>query len=105
MQKGTKGGHEWLIEFSTPPDNMSYFQEALDNALKAVNSDYEAKRYKDMTLMAPVIHALPQGTFYEWMRKRNKLGGSNKVPRLSNDRKHVDDILSLIDVSDATRKA
>ena len=104
MKNGDKGSHEWLIEFRKSPSNMNYFREALDNALKAVNSDYEAKRYKDMTLTAPVIHAMPEGTFFEWMKKRGKLGGQNKVPRLSNDRKYVDDILSLIDVTDATKK-
>lgn len=103
MKDGGKGTHEWLIEFKKPPENMNYFREALDNALKAVNSDYEAKRYKDMTLSAPLVHAMPQGVFYEWMKKRGKLGGQNKVPRLSNDRKYIDDILSLIDVTDATR--
>jgi len=105
MKSDTKGAHEWLIEFTQQPDNINYFREALDNALKSVNSDYEAKRYKDMTLSAPVIQTMPTGTFYEWMKKRGKLGGSNKVPRLSNDRKYVDDILSLIDVTDATKKA
>jgi hypothetical protein len=104
MKNGDKGSHEWLIEFRKAPGNMNYFREALDNALKAVNSDYEAKRYKDMTLTAPVIHAMPEGTFFEWMKKRGKLGGQHKVPRLSNDRKYVDDILSLIDVTDATKK-
>jgi hypothetical protein len=105
MSEGGKGAHEWLIEFSKAPDNINYFREALDNALKALNSDYEAKRYKDMTLTAPVIHAMPEGTFFEWMKKRGKLGGQNKVPRLSNNRNYVEDILSLIDVTDATKKA
>lgn len=105
MKDDKKGTHEWLIEFTTPPESMNYFREALDNALKSLNSDYEAKRYKDMTLTQPIIHAMPQGTFYEWMKKRGKLGGAHKVPRLSNDRKYVDDILSLIDVTDATKKA
>ena len=104
MKSGSKGTHEWLIEFSKQPDNMNYFREALDNALKSLNSDYEAKRYKDMTLTAPLILALPEGTFFEWMKKKHKLGGQHKVPRLSNDRKYVDDILSLIGVSDATKK-
>lgn len=104
MKSGSKGAHEWLIEFRKAPDNVNYFREALDNALKALNSDYEAKRYKDMTLNAPIIHSMPEGTFYEWMKKRGKLGGQHKVPRLSNDRKYVDDILSLIDVTDATKK-
>jgi hypothetical protein len=96
MDDDTKGAHEWLIEFEQAPSNMSYFAEVLDNALKALNSDYEAKRYKDLTLRIPQVIALPEGTFYEWMKKRGKLGGQNKVPRLYNDRRYVDEILSLI---------
>jgi hypothetical protein len=100
MKGESKGAHEWLIEFEQSPENLSYFTEVLDNALKAVNSDYEAKRYKDMTLTLPIIRSLPQKTFFEWMKKRGKLGGQNKVPRLSNDRKYVDDILLQIKTSD-----
>ncbi len=96
MSDDTKGSHEWLIEFERHPSNMSYFSEVLDNALKAVNSDYEAKRYKDITLTLPIITSLPKGTFYSWMKMRGKLGGQNKVPRLYNSRKHADEILSLI---------
>jgi hypothetical protein len=96
MDNDSKGSHEWLIEFENKPSNMSYFAEVLDNALKSLNSDYEAKRYKDMTLTIPQVIALPKGTFYEWMKKRGKLGGQNKVPRLYNDRRFVDEILSLI---------
>jgi hypothetical protein len=105
MNGSSKGSHEWLIEFNKQPENMNYFREALDNALKSINSDYEAKRYKDMTLTAPIVHAMPKGTFFEWMKKRGKLGGQHKVPRLANDRKYLDDILGLIDVADATKKA
>ena len=96
MDNDSKGTHEWLIEFEIAPSNLSYFAEVLDNALKSLNSDYEAKRYKDMTLSIPQIIALPKGTFYEWMKKRGKLGGQNKVPRLYNDRRYADEILSLI---------
>ncbi len=96
MDTNCKGAHEWLIEFEQKPSNMSYFAEVLDNALKSVNSDYEAKRYKDMNLTIPQVISLPKGTFYEWMKKRGKLGGQNKVPRLYNDRRFVDDILSTI---------
>jgi len=94
MKGDAKGAHEWLIEFESPPENINYFTEVLDNALKALNSDYEAKRYKDMTLTVPIVRSLPRNTFFEWMKKRGKLGGQNKVPRLANDRKYVDDILS-----------
>ncbi|HEX7411574.1 MAG TPA: GH3 auxin-responsive promoter family protein, partial [Bacteroidales bacterium] len=85
----TNASHEWLIEFETPPDSLDYFAEILDNALKALNSDYEAKRYHNMILRPPVIKQLPAGTFYRWLKERGKLGGQNKVPRLSNDRKYV----------------
>lgn len=91
----TNASHEWLIEFETPPDSLDYFAEILDNALKALNSDYEAKRYHNMILRPPVIKQLPAGTFYRWLKERGKLGGQNKVPRLSNDRKYVDDIKEL----------
>ena len=90
------GGHEWLIEFEKEPHDLNEFAIILDNTLKEVNSDYEAKRYKDMALQMPVIHKLPAGTFYKWMKKRGKLGGQNKVPRLSNTREYVDDILAQI---------
>ncbi|NOX47920.1 MAG: GH3 auxin-responsive promoter family protein [Chlorobi bacterium] len=90
-------GHQWLIEFKKEPDNIEYFAETLDNALKSLNSDYEAKRYKNMVLRPLEIRQMPTGTFYRWLKKKNKLGGQYKVPRLSNDRKYVDEILSLID--------
>lgn len=96
MNNDTQGAHEWLIEFEHAPENMSYFAEVLDNALKSLNSDYEAKRYKDFTLSLPKITSLPKGTFYNWMKIRGKLGGQNKVPRLYNNRMHADEILSMI---------
>ena len=92
-----KGGHEWLIEFERKPHNLDYFAEILDNALKSLNSDYEAKRHKGLALQEPKIHAVFEGTFYNWMKKRGKLGGQNKVPRLANDRKYLDDILSYLE--------
>jgi GH3 auxin-responsive promoter len=89
------GAHEWLIEFDKAPDNLGHFTEALDLALQSINSDYEAKRYKNIALGAPVVHALADGRFYEWLRTKGKLGGQHKVPRLSNDRKLLEEILSL----------
>lgn len=86
------GAHEWLIEFEKTPENPEYFAEIFDNALKALNSDYEAKRYHDMVLAPPIIHILPTGTFYKWLKSKGKLGGQHKVPRLSEDRKHIEDI-------------
>ncbi len=88
--------HEWLIEFESPPDNLEYFTETFDNALKSVNSDYEAKRYKDMVLRKPIVRIAPRDTFYNWLKQKGKLGGQNKVPRLANDRKHIDEIIDMM---------
>jgi hypothetical protein len=88
-----KGTHEWLIEFETPPPDLKIFTTALDDALKSVNSDYEAKRYHDMILREPLIRIMPGNTFYNWLKSKGKLGGQYKVPRLSNDRKIVEQIL------------
>jgi hypothetical protein len=68
----------------------------LDNALKAVNSDYEAKRFKNIALSQPEIICAPTGTFYNWLKHLNKLGGQHKVPRLYNERKHIDSILDFM---------
>jgi hypothetical protein len=91
-----KGRHEWVIEFSKEPDDLELFVSILDNTLKEVNSDYEAKRYKDIALLKPLVRKVGEGTFYNWMKRRGKLGGQNKVPRLSNSREFVDDILTGI---------
>lgn len=88
-------GHEWLIEFEKAPENISFFAEALDNALKNANSDYEAKRYNDMVLRKPLVKSMPANTFYNWLREKGRLGGQNKVPRLSNSRNYVESILKL----------
>ncbi|RFM30634.1 GH3 auxin-responsive promoter family protein [Deminuibacter soli] len=90
------GAHEWLIEFEHPPADMQRFTVALDNALKAVNSDYEAKRHKDIALGLPVIHSLDKGVFKEWLKTKGKLGGQHKVPRLSNNRLYVEEILAML---------
>jgi hypothetical protein len=94
MDDGKAGRHQWLIEFSKAPESLEFFTESLDNALKSVNSDYEAKRYKSMALLMPEVVAVRDGCFYDWMKKRDKLGGQHKVPRLSNDRKYLEEILS-----------
>ena len=91
-----KGAHEWLIEFERPPDDLAFFAAALDTALKSLNSDYEAKRYHGMMLEEPRIIPVPTNTFYNWLKLKGKLGGQHKVPRLSNDRKYIDEILNLI---------
>ena len=95
MTGENNGAHEWLIEFEKKPEDMSVFTYSLDSALCRLNSDYEAKRNKNITLRMPIVHALPKGTFYKWMKQRGKLGGQNKVPRLSNDRKYIDDMLGI----------
>ena len=95
MKGKEKGGHEWVIEFEEEPKSLSYFTETLDNSLKAINSDYEAKRYKNMTLMHPKIHKAKKGLFYEWLKNKKKLGGQNKVPRLSNLRDFIEELLEL----------
>ena len=95
MDGKKSGGHEWVIEFEKAPENLSYFTEILDNALKSINSDYEAKRYQNMTLALPKIHEARPHLFYDWLKKKNKLGGQNKVPRLSNSRNFVEELLAL----------
>lgn len=85
--------HEWLIEFEKMPNNFDFFAELFDNALKALNSDYEAKRYHDMVLKPPLIKSMKKGTFYAWMKRNNKLGGQHKIPRLHNSRDFVDELL------------
>jgi hypothetical protein len=90
------GAHEWLIEFEKLPTNIDYFNELLDTALKSLNSDYEAKRYKDMALRFPVVRVVPEGTFYLWLKQKGKLGGQHKVPRLSNDRNVIEQIIEIM---------
>jgi hypothetical protein len=89
------GAHEWLIEFEQEPESLEHFTYELDHALKSLNSDYEAKRYKDIALRMPLVKSLPKGLFAQWLRSKGKLGGQHKVPRLSNDRKYVEEILVL----------
>lgn len=96
MSDSETGGHEWAIEFDKMPENKGSFIKVLDDELKACNTDYEAKRYKDFVLKLPKVHFLASGTFYDWMKKRGKLGGQNKVPRLSNNRKYLEDVLESI---------
>jgi len=88
--------HQWLIEFIKLPGNIDYFTETFDNALKSLNSDYEAKRYHNLVLKEPLVKVMPVKTFYNWMKKREKLGGQNKVPRLSNNREYVDELLKMV---------
>jgi phenylacetate-coenzyme A ligase PaaK-like adenylate-forming protein len=91
------GAHEWLIEFEKEPDNFDYFVYILDSTLKQLNSDYEAKRYNDYVLKPPVVNKLPKGSFYNWLKKNNRLGGQYKVPRLSNGREIIESIKSQVE--------
>jgi len=95
MKGKNKGAHEWMIEFSTPPNDLNYFAELLDNTLKTLNSDYEAKRYINITLNKPKINCARAGLFYDWLKQKGKLGGQHKVPRLCNDRLLMDELLKL----------
>ncbi len=95
MKGKEKGAHEWIIEFKTHPEDIHYFNELFDNALKALNSDYEAKRYNNITLNKPSIHIARKNLFYDWLKQNNKLGGQHKVPRLSNTRVYIDELLKL----------
>ena len=97
MSEGETGGHEWLIEFEKEPRNLDHFTQHLDNALKEVNTDYAAKRTNNLTLRMPLIRSMKRGTFYEWLKSKGKIGGQHKVPRLNNDRKHVEEVLALVD--------
>jgi hypothetical protein len=91
----SNGAHEWLIEFEKEPENPEAFTKELDAALKSANSDYEAKRYKDIALRLPIVHSLKKGIFSEWLRSKGRLGGQHKVPRLSNERNLVEEILQM----------
>jgi hypothetical protein len=95
MKDKQKGAHEWIIEFEKEPDDPSHFIQLLDGALKTINSDYEAKRHKDLSLEMPHMIIAKRGLFYEWMKKRGKAGGQNKIPRLSNDRQYLDQLIEL----------
>lgn len=95
LDKEDHAGHEWLIEFEKEPHSIHDFTQALDSKLKEVNSDYEAKRHKDIALKMPRVQSVPGNTFYNWLKVKGKLGGQHKVPRLSNDRKVVDEILRM----------
>lgn len=96
MEGHKQGFHEWIIEFETLPTNLEEFTNILDQQLRLLNSDYDAKRSYDLVLKKPKIHFAPRGTFYSWMDERGKLGGQNKVPRLSNKREFIDQILKIL---------
>jgi hypothetical protein len=96
FQSHTKAAHQWLIEFKQNPNDFDTFINVLDTELMLLNSDYEAKRFQDILLQKPVVHEVAAGTFIKWMASRGKLGGQFKVPRLSNSRDIVEEILGIV---------
>ena len=95
MDANAQCRHQWLIEFSTMPDHLEKFRDILDTALQSINSDYEAKRHKDITLQKLEIIVARPGLFHDWLKQKGKLGGQHKVPRLSNNRDLIEDMLAL----------
>lgn len=95
MKGKSSGAHQWLIEFARAPEDFSHFADRLDQELQKVNSDYEAKRYKDIALKRLELTPAHEGLFYRWLKKKGKLGGQHKVPRLSNDRRYLDEMLKM----------
>lgn len=93
FNENKNAAHEWIIEFEVPPLDMEKFIQILDQTLQSLNSDYEAKRFNNMILREPIVHQAPVGTFYNWLKKKGKLGGQYKVPRLSNNRQYIDELL------------
>ena len=96
FSEASNGAHEWLVEFEKEPANLDQFILELDKALKKVNSDYEAKRHKNIALRTPILHSVRPGLFNRWLKEKGKLGGQHKVPRLSNDRKFINEIKTLM---------
>lgn len=95
MSGKEKGAHEWLIEFRKMPKDKDAFIHLLDEVLKELNSDYEAKRYNNITLRMPTLHIARENLFYDWLKSKNKLGGQHKIPRLSNSREYLDELLAM----------
>ena len=95
MKDKEKGAHEWMIEFKKQPDDIRLFQKTLDENLQSLNSDYEAKRYNNMTLNQLKINVARENLFYDWLKENNKLGGQHKIPRLSNERDYLEQLKSM----------
>ena len=93
----SKGAHEWVVEFKSLPSDLENFADILDQHLREINSDYDAKRHKNLALQRLQLHAAPVGLFESWLAKKGKLGGQHKVPRLSNSREFMDEILGMIE--------
>ena len=95
MEGKEKGAHEWMIEFKNKPENLQDFQKILDETLQSLNSDYEAKRYNNMTLNPLVINVAHANLFYDWLKEQDKLGGQHKIPRLSNSRDYLEQLKKM----------
>jgi hypothetical protein len=95
MDAAARCRHQWLIEFSQQPDSLEKFAEVLDSSLQQINSDYEAKRYKDITLQALEVVSARENLFNDWLKSKGKLGGQHKVPRLSNSRDYINELLAM----------
>lgn len=95
MKDKEKGAHEWMIEFKKKPEDIGKFQKTLDEILQTLNSDYEAKRYNNMTLNPLVINVARENLFYDWLKDQNKLGGQHKIPRLSNKRDYLEQLKNM----------
>lgn len=95
MVDNKKGAHEWIIEFRKEPNDLEKFIEIFDTSLMSLNSDYEAKRYNDITLTSPLVHVARENLFYDWLKANDKLGGQHKIPRLSNKRDYIEELLRL----------
>ncbi len=95
MKDAESGAHEWVIEFNKQPENLEEFNRVLDETLKAINSDYEAKRHKNMALRPPIVHVGRSGLFHAWLKQNGKMGGQHKIPRLMNDRSKIEELIAL----------
>jgi len=95
MEGKEKGAHEWIVEFKSPPACLETFRQSLDDNLRALNSDYDAKRNHDLTLKTLILHSAKPGLFYSWLKSNQKLGGQHKIPRLSNERTYIDELKRL----------
>ncbi len=95
MEGREKGAHEWMIEFKSPPENVADFRQILDDTLQSLNSDYEAKRYNNMTLNPLILNVARANLFYDWLKEQDKLGGQHKIPRLSNQRNYLEELLEM----------
>ena len=95
MEGNKKGAHEWIIEFKKQPESIEIFQKTLDDTIQSLNSDYEAKRYNNMTLNQLKVNVARKNLFYDWLKDNNKLGGQHKIPRLSNSREYLEKLLNM----------